>query len=395
MQLGDALALVDFGVEGMDILGVEAATHAGLAGGDVADPVVESMSQLSLETTQTVAKGGPIRRRLGAQIGDDGTQFREATLHLHPSFEGVGRQRAEFSICAEELCDGFFECGVEGQLRLRCAWFHHAGRSLSVEGRKPEGSGAGAKVLLARTKPAVEIRTKRFGVGSSGPAGGVNVERMEVLRLHGARDVRLHSEPRPIPGPGEDLVRVTAVGLCGSDLHWFEEGGIGTDRVKDPFVLGHEMGGVITSGERAGERVVIEPANPCGNCEVCRSGHSNLCQQVQFCGHYPTPGGLSTFIAWPGHLLLPVPDSIEGDQVALLEPLGIALHALDLAHFQMGMTAGVYGCGPIGLMLIQALRATGAGFIRASDPLPHRLDAARAAGADDVRITDVAGKPHQ
>ena len=216
---------------------------------------------------------------------------------------------------------------------------------------------------------------------------------MDVLRLHGAGDIRLHTESQPVPEPGEELVRVTAVGLCGSDLHWFEEGGIGEDRVQDPFVLGHEMGGVIVSGERAGERVVIEPAKPCGLCEICLAGHGNLCQRVEFCGHYPTPGGLSTYIAWPRHLLIPAPDTIEGDDVALLEPLGIALHALDLGHFQAGMTAGVYGCGPIGLFLIRALRAAGAGSIQASDPLPHRLEAALASGADDVRRTDIDGRP--
>ncbi len=216
---------------------------------------------------------------------------------------------------------------------------------------------------------------------------------MDVLRLHGAGDIRLHTEPDPVPGPGEELVLMTAVGLCGSDLHWFEEGGIGEDRVHDPFVLGHEMGGVVASGERAGERVVVEPANPCGDCGVCRAGHRNLCQQVEFCGHYPTPGGLSTLLAWPQHLLISVPDTIEGDNVALLEPLGIALHALDLGHFTVGMTAGVYGCGPIGLLLIRALRAAGAGAIQASDPLPHRLEAARSSGADDVRPTDADGHP--
>ncbi len=216
---------------------------------------------------------------------------------------------------------------------------------------------------------------------------------MEALRLHGAGDIRLHTESEPVPAPGEELVQMTAVGLCGSDLHWYEEGGIGVDRVEDPFVLGHEMGGVIASGERHGERVVIEPAKPCGRCDVCLAGHNNLCQHVEFCGHYPTPGGLSTFIAWPQRLLIPVPDTIEGDEVALLEPLGIALHALDLSHFQAGMTAGVYGCGPIGLMVIRVLRAAGAGSIQASDPLPHRLDAARRSGADDVRLAEVDGQP--
>jgi len=216
---------------------------------------------------------------------------------------------------------------------------------------------------------------------------------MDVLRLHGAGDIRLHTEPEPVPGPGEELVRVTAVGLCGSDLHWFEEGTIGDDWVREPFVLGHEMGGVIVSGERGGERVIIEPAHPCGRCAVCSSGRGNLCQSVEFCGHFPVPGGLSTFMAWPGHLLIPAPDSILGDQVALLEPLGIALHNLELGHFQAGMRAGVYGCGPIGLFLIRALRAAGAGRIQASDPLAHRRAAALASGADEARPVEAGGQP--
>jgi L-iditol 2-dehydrogenase len=216
---------------------------------------------------------------------------------------------------------------------------------------------------------------------------------MEVLRLHGARDVRVHQEPEPVAGPGEELVRVTAVGLCGSDLHWYEDGGIGEATVVEPLVLGHEMGGVIVSGPRAGERVVIEPANPCGHCAVCRAGDANLCLDVKFCGHAPIDGSLRTLMNWPQRLLMPVPDSIQGDDVALLEPLGIALHALDLGHFRAGMSAGVFGSGPIGLMIIRALRAAGAGRIVATDALPHRVEAALASGADEAHLTPIDGLP--
>ncbi len=216
---------------------------------------------------------------------------------------------------------------------------------------------------------------------------------MDVLRLHGARDVRIHQEPDPIPAPGEDLIRITAVGLCGSDLHWYEDGGIGNDRVVEPLVLGHEMGGVIASGPRAGTRVVVEPANPCGHCTACRAGDANLCPKVRFCGHAPVDGALRTFMAWPQRLVLAVPDSIGDDEVALLEPLGIALHALELGHFRSGMTAGVFGAGPIGLMIIRALRAAGAGRIVATDALPHRVAAALASGADEAHLTEVEGLP--
>jgi L-iditol 2-dehydrogenase len=216
---------------------------------------------------------------------------------------------------------------------------------------------------------------------------------MDVLRLHGARDVRVHQEPDPVPGPGEELVRMTAVGLCGSDLHWYEDGGIGEDVVVEPLVLGHEMGGVIAAGPREGERVVVEPANPCGSCDVCRAGNANLCPGVRFCGHAPTNGGLRTLMTWPQRLLLPIPDSVHGDDVALLEPLGVALHAIDLGHVRAGMSAGVFGAGPIGLLLIRALRAAGLGPIVATDALQHRVEAALASGADEAHLVPVDGLP--
>ena len=88
---------------------------------------------------------------------------------------------------------------------------------------------------------------------------------MRAVRLHGPRDLRLAEEPDPVPGPGESLVRVDAMGICGSDLHWFLEGGIGANRITDPVVPGHEMGGTVAAGPRAGERVAIEPGLPCGH----------------------------------------------------------------------------------------------------------------------------------
>ena len=110
---------------------------------------------------------------------------------------------------------------------------------------------------------------------------------MEVLRLHGARDIRVHHEPDPVPAAGEELVRITAVGLCGSDLHWYEDGGIGTARVTDPLVLGHEIGGVIVAGPSEGQRVVVEPADPCGACTLCRAGHGTPRPSTE----HPATGG--------------------------------------------------------------------------------------------------------
>jgi L-iditol 2-dehydrogenase len=204
---------------------------------------------------------------------------------------------------------------------------------------------------------------------------------VKALRLHGAGDLRLHDEPSPAPAAGEVLVRVTAVGLCGSDRHWLDEGGIGDAVLSRPLVLGHEFAGVIESGSRAGERVAVDPAIPCARCAPCLAGQPHLCLRLRFAGHGSTDGALRSWLTWPERLAHPLPDSLSDAEGALLEPLGVALHALDLGHVGQGTSAAVFGCGPIGLLLIQALRAAGAAPIVASDVLPHRLEAAAALGA--------------
>jgi L-iditol 2-dehydrogenase len=216
---------------------------------------------------------------------------------------------------------------------------------------------------------------------------------MKSLRLHAARDLRLHDEPDPIPGRDEDLVRVTAVGLCGSDLHWYENGGIGDAHVVTPLVLGHEMGGVIAAGPRAGTRVALDPARPCERCPSCLAGHGNLCPDVRFAGHGPMDGALRTLMAWPTRLMVPVPEAIPDHVVPLLEPLGIAIHSAELAHVRPGMSAGVYGAGPIGLVLIRYLRAIGVAPILATDRLPHRVEAAIDSGATEARLAGADGRP--
>ena len=207
---------------------------------------------------------------------------------------------------------------------------------------------------------------------------------MNVLRLHGPGALQLHAEPVPIPGPDEVLLRITAVGLCGSDLHWYENASIGTTVLSAPLVLGHEFAAVIASGPRTGMRVAVEPADACGTCEHCTAGRSEFCEQLHFSGHAPTDGALRTWMAWPERLLVELPDEISDTQASLLEPLGVALHAVDLAALRRGMRAAVVGTGPIGLLIIRTLRAAGISDVAATDLLPHRADAARASGARQV-----------
>jgi L-iditol 2-dehydrogenase len=206
---------------------------------------------------------------------------------------------------------------------------------------------------------------------------------MQVARIHSAGDLRLHEEPVPSPGPGEELVRVTAVGICGSDVHWWHEGGIGGDRIVAPLVLGHEAAGVIETGPRRGERVAIDPAQPCGRCEFCAEGSVNLCSALRFAGHAPQDGAMCSHIAWPAHCLVPLPDTMTDVEGAMLEPLGVALYSVDLGEVRPGMSVGVFGCGTIGLSVLQIAREAGATRLFATDlpALPHRLEAARAFGA--------------
>jgi len=191
---------------------------------------------------------------------------------------------------------------------------------------------------------------------------------------------------------GQALLAVTSVGICGSDLHWFSEQGIGDAQLTSPLALGHEFAAVIAEGPRAGERVAVEPAISCGSCEFCRRGHPNLCPNVVFAGHGTQDGALREKMAWPVENLFRLPDALSDDDGAMLEPLGVAIHAVDLGHLKTGMTVGVFGCGPIGLLIVQLARLSGAAKIVATDVRPQRVDAAKAFGAHHALLTD--GRPN-
>jgi L-iditol 2-dehydrogenase len=200
---------------------------------------------------------------------------------------------------------------------------------------------------------------------------------VRVARLHGAGDIRLHDEPMPVPATGETLLQVRAVGLCGSDMHWLAEGGIGDAQLIHPLVLGHEFAATTETGER----VAVDPTISCGRCEMCLAGDPNLCAHVVFAGHAAQDGALREFLAWPTRCLHRLPDSLSFADGAMLEPLGVALHATDMGKIKPGMTVGVFGCGPIGLLIVQLARLARAASIVATDKLSHRVDAARSFGA--------------
>lgn len=213
---------------------------------------------------------------------------------------------------------------------------------------------------------------------------------MKVARLVKAGQVTVGDEPDPLPAEDESLVSVRAVGVCGSDLHWFDQGGIGSSRVERPLVLGHEMAGVALTGPHTGRTVAIDPAIPCEHCRYCLEGNTNLCSTIRFAGHDPVDGGLRELIAWPTRRLFPLPDQMTPAHGALLEPLGVAIHSLDLGHLKPDSSVVVVGCGPVGLLAVGFARRAGTGPLLAVEPLAHRREAALALGADAAISPDQA-----
>jgi L-iditol 2-dehydrogenase len=201
---------------------------------------------------------------------------------------------------------------------------------------------------------------------------------MRVSRLHGIRDLRLEELPRPEPGPGEVLLKVASVGVCGSDVHYYLEGRIGSQVVTGPIIMGHEFSARIAGlgpgveGLSVGQLVTVEPGISCGQCESCRQGHPNLCPNVRFCGTPPIDGVFADYTVMPAENCFPLPEGFSPVDGAMLEPLGIAIHSVDLAHLQVGQTVAVLGAGPIGLLIAAVAKAAGAAEIYMTEPLAHR-----------------------
>jgi L-iditol 2-dehydrogenase len=224
---------------------------------------------------------------------------------------------------------------------------------------------------------------------------GPTVERTNTAAvLYGIRDIRLEDRPVPEPGPREVLVEVRAVGVCGSDVHWYEHGRIGTRVVTGPLVLGHETMGVIVGvgyevdERRIGERVAVEPGVPCGSCEQCRAGRYNLCAEIRFHGTPPIDGSFQRYIAIAADFVHPLPSSVSDEAGALIEALAVAVWASRKATIQPGASVLITGAGPIGLLCLQVAVAAGAAEAAISDINPDRLEVAGRLGA--TRLVDAS-----
>jgi L-iditol 2-dehydrogenase len=210
-----------------------------------------------------------------------------------------------------------------------------------------------------------------------------------ALFIHGAHDARVAPFNLRDGRQNEVLMDVASVGVCGSDLHYFKDGGIGATVITEPFVPGHEFGGYLCDdvdelGLKRGQLVAVDPNKACGHCDWCREGHHNLCPNVAFIGAPPFDGAMTERIWAPKSQLVALPESFDALDAVMLEPLGVAIHAVRLAKPRMLEPVAVLGCGPIGLLIIQVLKAAGAGDIFACDPLAHRRLMAERMGASRV-----------
>ena len=217
-----------------------------------------------------------------------------------------------------------------------------------------------------------------------------------AARLHGPRDLRVERVPHPgPPSAAQALVRVSTTGVCGSDLHTYADARIGDTPIESPLVIGHEFSAVVEAVSpdaldhefrplQPGTRVAVDPAQPCGRCELCAQGHPNLCLRLHFCGNFPDGGSLCEWMHMPARSCVPVPDALDDTRAALLEPLGIALHAVDLARVRVGDSVAIIGAGAIGLLILQLARLSGASPVFVTDRLPARLALAARWGGEVI-----------
>lgn len=221
---------------------------------------------------------------------------------------------------------------------------------------------------------------------------------MKAARWHKARDIRIEDVPTPVPGPGQVKIKVKWTGICGSDLHEYVAGPIFVPVEKPhpvshdvaPIIMGHEFSGEVAEvGEgvtkvKPGDRVVVEPILSCGKCAACQHGKYNLCEDLGFHGLSGGGGGFSAYTVVGERWAHKMPEGLSFEQGALVEPAAVALHAVRLSSLKAGGTAAVFGAGPIGLLVIEALRVAGATSIYVVELSEQRGAKAKELGATAV-----------
>lgn len=213
---------------------------------------------------------------------------------------------------------------------------------------------------------------------------------MKAAVMTAIEKVEIQERPVPVPKDNEVLVKIEHVGICGSDLHYYESGRIGDFIVEPPFVLGHEAAGTVVEVGKAvtdlkvGDRVAMEPGKTCGTCEFCKAGKYNLCKDVIFFATPPVDGVFQEYAAHEAALCFKLPDEMDTIEGALIEPLAVGFHAALQGGAKIGQTAVVTGAGCIGLVSLLALKAMGVSKVFVVDVMEKRLEKALELGADGV-----------
>lgn len=215
-------------------------------------------------------------------------------------------------------------------------------------------------------------------------------KKMKVAVMNGVGKMGFVEREIPQPADNEVLMKLEYVGICGSDMHYYETGRIGDYVVEPPFVLGHEPGGVVVEvGKnvthlKVGDRVALEPGKTCGHCEYCREGKYNLCPDVVFFATPPVDGVFQEYVAHEAALCFKLPENVDTLEGALIEPLAVGFHAANQGGAHAGQTAVVFGAGCIGLVSMMALKAEGVSRVYVVDIMQKRLDKAMELGATGV-----------
>jgi L-iditol 2-dehydrogenase len=212
----------------------------------------------------------------------------------------------------------------------------------------------------------------------------------KAVYMSGTNNMVTKEVPMPVPGPRDALIKVDVVGICGSDVHYYQHGRIGDFVVEGDFILGHECAGeVVAVGSEVsmltvGDRVALEPGETCGKCKYCKTGRYNLCPDVEFFATPPYHGVFTNYVTHPEDMCFKLPENVSNMEGALVEPLAVGLHASGTGEVKLGDTVVIFGAGCIGLVTLLSCKARGASKVFVVDILENRLETANKLGATET-----------
>eukprot|EP00041_Stephanoeca_diplocostata_P005375 m.61021 g.61021 ORF g.61021 m.61021 type:complete len:977 (+) comp15746_c0_seq1:373-3303(+) len=371
--------------------------------------VLQLLEEHAVPVHDLVATGGLAHKPFFRQILAD---VLGRTIHIHPATDGPAIGAAVYGAAAAEVFPGGMSEAVDTMVNTAAS--KRASDAVVVEPNaslQPLYASMYSRYLFEIESQARKKRLHSVGPKASAEAssreGAENIayhtpstasteSTQPAVYIDGKLTVRVGTRPCPpdvlsagqTDPDAEIVLDVVTVGVCGSDMHYYKDGGIGSDAITKPFVPGHEFAGRLRADDavlgKAGTLVAVDPGVVCNACEWCRDGQQHLCAGMRFIGAPPHDGALTPRLAVPRSNIYSVPPTMTAEQVTMIEPLGIALHASRLAAIQPGEDVVVLGAGPIGLLLVQLLLRNMPRRVYAIDPIAVRRDKALELGAAAV-----------